>query len=139
MNKIQTFLYLNLYSLLLLSIGMILIGIPIYKISVFLCIPQIIISLIILINSARLFSSWDDKKKKIRILLSKNKKSIKEESFIIFMTAPCGRLLVKHVLKIIGKRDMYKTLKKYRVPLYVKVKNNCSDVETKIYINKDVI
>jgi hypothetical protein len=52
------------------------------------------------------------------------------------MSAPCSRLIVKSVLKDLGKKQMYKELLVYKEPLWVSIKNNFTPIETKIYINE---
>jgi hypothetical protein len=86
-----------------------------------------------------LFSTWDDKKRKIQILLKRNSKAFLPETFKVFMSAPCSRLIVKTVLKDLGKREMYKELLIYKEPLWVSIKNNFTPIETKIYINEDFV
>ena len=81
---------------------------PLYKVSFLLLIPQITVSILFLKPSAELFSTWKDKQKKYQILIGKNKKEFRPESFEIFMKAPCGRLLTKSVLKDLGYKDKYK-------------------------------
>lgn len=137
MTKLFKFLYLNTYSFLLLFLGMIILGLPLYKITVFLCIPQILISILTFENSFRLFSTWDDKKRKYWILLEKNKVVFKPCSFKLFMQQPCGRLLTKCVLKDLDKKQEYSSLLIYRESLFITCKNNFNPIKTKIFINED--
>ncbi len=111
--------------------------IPLFKVSKPLIIPQVLIALLFIKQAAQLFSTWKDKKIKYEILIGKNKNGFRSDSFKIFMQAPCGRLLVKAVLKDLGLKQEYKNLLVYREPLSVSIKNGCISQETKIYINED--
>ena len=137
MYKFFRFLYLNTYSFLLLFCGLFTVLIPLFRISKWLIIPQLIVSLFCLKQAAHLFLSWKDKKIKYEILMGKNKNEFRPDSFKIFMQAPCGRLLTKAVLKDLGLSNKYKELLIYKEPLIISIKNGCIKQETKIYINED--
>ena len=137
MYKFFRFLYLNTYSFLLLFCGIFTVLIPLFRISKWLIIPQLIVSLFCLKQAAHLFLSWKDKKIKYEILMGKNKNEFRPDSFKIFMQAPCGRLLTKAVLKDLGLSNKYKELLIYKEPLIISIKNGCIKQETKIYINED--
>lgn len=112
---------------------------PLFKVSKWLLIPQIILSLFFIKQAGNLFSTWKDKKIKYKILLERNKNEFRADTFKVFMQAPCGRLLTKSVLKDLGIQDKYKELLVYKDPFIVSMKKNClsSSQETKIYINED--
>ena len=137
MYKFFRFLYLNTYSFLLLLCGAITVLIPLYKISKWLIVPQVIRSLFCIKQAIGLFMTWKDKKTKYEILMGKNKNGFRPDSFKIFMQAPCGRLLTKVVLKDLGLSNKYNELLIYKEPLFISIKNGCIKQETKIYINKD--
>lgn len=69
----------------------------------------------------------------------KNHDGFSTESFKIYMKAPCGRLLVKTVLNDMNLKEKYKELLIYREPLLASLKNNWTPIETKIYINEEVL
>lgn len=139
MHKFSRFLYLNTYSFLLLFCGIIILLMPLFKVSKWLLIPQLILSLFFIKQAGNLFSTWKDKKIKYKILLERNKNEFRADTFKVFMQAPCGRLLTKSVLKDLGIQDKYKELFVYKDPFIVSMKKNClsSSQETKIYINED--
>lgn len=120
-------------------LGLVVLGIPLFKITVFLCIPQFIIATILLQNSYRLFSTWEDKKRKYALLMAKTKKGYSAETFKVFMKAPCGRILVKAVLNDIGLKHKYKELLKFKESLLILIKKNFATVETNIYINESFL
>ncbi len=99
-------------------------------------IPQIISSLACITQSAKLFSSWNDKKIKYEILIKKNQNEFRPNSFEIFMKAPCGRLLTKAVLKDLGIKNRYKELLIYKTPIFSA--ENCKVQETRIFINEEI-
>lgn len=116
------YLYLNFWGLLLISISLIfLITLFLIDYSYFIPIPIIFI-LICLYGGCSILKTWNDKKRKYNILISKNEKHFYPESFKEYMEAPCGRLLVKIVLKDLNKSDQYKILNKYRVSLLSQIK-----------------
>lgn len=114
MYKFFRFLYLNTYSFLLLLCGAITVLIPLYKISKWLIVPQVIGSLFCIKQAIGLFMTWKDKKTKYEILMGKNKNGFRPDSFKIFMQAPCGRLLTKVVLKDLGLSNKYNELLIYK-------------------------
>ena len=111
--------------------------IPLFKVSKPLIIPQVLIALLFIKQAAQLFSTWKDKKIKYEILIGKNKNGFRLDSFKIFMQAPCGRLLVKAVLKDLGLTARYSELLVYKESFPGSVKNGCVNQEAKIYINED--
>ena len=136
LHNIFRFVYLNTYSFLLMVCGIAVAAFPLRKVSMWLAIPQIIVSLVFFWHSAQLFSTWKDKKIKYGILLAKNKDGFRPETFKVFMQAPCGRLLVKSVLKDLEIKGKYKELFVYKEPFFVALKNGCKPVQTKIYIKE---
>lgn len=135
MCKFIRFAYLNTYSFLLLICGAILAVIPLYRISVVILLLQISSSLLLFYSSAKLFSTWKDKKIKYTVLLAKNKNGFKPESFKIFMQAPCGRLLTKAVLADLGLKNKYKELLAYKEPFFDSVKKGFKSTRTRIYMS----
>lgn len=136
-NTLQRFLYLNSYAFLLLFCGVCMGVLPIYKVSCWLIIPQIIIVLIFIKGAYSIFSSWDDKKRKYVVLMERNAKVFRADTFSEYMTAPCGRLLVKIVLADLDSSDKYKLLKKQRKPFIKELKENCTVKDVKVYTIED--
>lgn len=138
MNKTSRFIYLNTYSFLLLICGIATALVPLYQVSKLLVIPQVVICFICFKQSYRLFSTWGEKKRKYAVLMERNKKQFRPDTFEAYMQAPCGRLLTKAVLKDLGERDRYKELLVYRVPVLESLKHNCTTQRTRVYINEDL-
>ena len=116
------FVYLNAYAFLLFIIGVGIAFTPIYKSGHWwLVAAQVVTVFIILKGSVEIFKSWNDKKRKYHVLIERNAETLRPDTFSEYMKAPCGRLLVKIVLKDLGKQDEYKNLKKYKEPFIKKL------------------
>jgi hypothetical protein len=77
---------------------------PLYKITIWTLAGQIPVSLYLFKISFDLFSTYEDKLKKIDILIGKNNKEFRADTFKIFMQAPCSRLIVKYTLNQINRK-----------------------------------
>lgn len=134
---LSRFLYLNTYAFLLLVGGIGILFIPLYKINKWLFIIQIVITFVCWKNSLRIFRSWNDKKRKYKILMQRNCDCFRPDTFCEYMQAPCGRLLVKIVLNDLNLSHEYNTLKKLKQPFITTLKNSCKSQKTIVYINKN--
>jgi hypothetical protein len=111
------FVYLNAYAFLLLFLGVGIAFIPIYRFGQWwLVAVQAVAVFFILKGSVEIFRSWNDKKRKYHVLIERNAETIRHDTFSEYMTAPCGRLLVKIVLKDLDKQNEYKKLTKAHKP-----------------------
>ena len=130
MKSILRYVYLNMYGLLLLFLGLVLLfTIPTLNLSVLLFVFKCIVVAYFLFCGIRILASWSEKKKHYGQLISINKNRIKDESFESFMQTPCGRLLTKSVLRELNKRDYYPILKaKYVLTIRASI-NNCRHPE----------
>ena len=106
------FLYLNLYGIILIVLGVVVMAIPALKMSVLLFIGEIVVSIFLLYKGIYIISQWGEKKRHYTQLISINKRRIKDESFESFIGTPCGRLLTRAVLHDLGKQDYYPILRK---------------------------
>ena len=136
-NTTVRFLYLNTYAFLLLLIGGGIMSISLYVINTPLLIAQITLTLICFKGAFSIFNSWTDKKIKYEILMNRNKYNFRRDTFKEFMTAPCGRLLVKVVLSDLDKTHKYKELTIYRQSIIKEIKNCTKPRRTKIKIHSD--
>ncbi|MEE1001333.1 MAG: hypothetical protein U0L37_05195 [Bacteroidales bacterium] len=139
-NNIETlarFLYLNTYAFLLLFIGVGIGVLPLFEISRWLLIPQIGIVVICLKGTYSIFSSWEDKKRKYHILIERNSKEFREDTFSEYMEAPCGRLLTKTVLKDLNQSDKYRILKINQKSYFAQLEKTCRRTKVKVYTSKD--
>ena len=69
--------------------------------------------------------------------MERNAKVFRPDTFSEYMTAPCGRLLVKIVLDDLDSPDKYKLLKMQRKPFIKELKENCTVKEVKVYTIED--
>jgi hypothetical protein len=134
-NRTPRFLYLNIYSFLVVTTGILVLLLPLYKITVWTLAGQIPVSFYFFKISFDLFSTYEDKLKKIDILIGKNKKEFRPDTFTVFMQAPCSRLIVKYTLSQINKKAEYKYLLKMKKSII----ENCKLVDTVIYINEETV
>jgi hypothetical protein len=107
--------------------------------SKWILVVQAIITIKLFTIAGKLFSTWEDKIKKMDILLKRNKNEFRPDTFEVYMQAPCGRLMVHQVLRDLHKQGEYKSLLKPQKPLLERLKNNCMPVKTAVYINKDFV
>lgn len=136
-ETLSRFLYLNSYAFLLFFLGVGIGVLPIYKVSYWLVIIQVIVILVLFKGSYSIFSTWDDKKRKYVVLMERNGKDFRADTFSEYMKAPCGRLLTKIVLADLGQSDKYKLLKSQRMPFFKELKDNCKTKEVKVYTIED--
>jgi hypothetical protein len=100
---------------------------------------QGIVAVNLFVIAGTLFSTWESKKREIELLTTRNQNEFRPDTFTVFMQAPCGRLIVREVLRDLNKRDEYKSLLKLRKPLLKRLRDNCTPTKTVIYINKDFL
>jgi hypothetical protein len=137
--KLFRFLYLNSYALLLIILGAGVLLIPLFKISPWFLALQIPGAVKILAFSLGLFSTWPEKKRMMVLLINKNKREFRPESFKIYMQSPCSRLLVKSVLLELDKKRNYRELLIYKPSLLAEIRKNLAPVKTSVYINADYL
>ena len=73
----------------------------------------------------------------VRILVDRNKNEFHPASFEPYMKAPCGRLVVRLVLRRINRESEFKNLKRYKLSLKKTIVENCTTTETKITYGED--
>lgn len=129
------FIYLNAYAFLLIIMGTGIALVPLYRISPWLAVLQAIPALACVINGLKIFRSWKDKGRKYRILMERNSESFRPDSFTEYMQAPCGRLLVRIVLKDLGKSDRYRSLLVLKKPVMDSLRSGCTPQRTIVYID----
>lgn len=74
--------------------------------------PFAILGFIPLKEGLRIHSTTPAKLKSFAVLLGKNRRELRPESFRIFLKAPCGRIIVREVLGELGKKQEYSQIKK---------------------------
>ncbi|MDR0563270.1 MAG: hypothetical protein LBG73_11370 [Spirochaetaceae bacterium] len=137
MGNALRFLYLNLYSFLIACAGILTLIAPFYRISRWTLVIQGVAALKLFTVAGKLFSAWKYKKLKMDILIKRNQDEFRPDTFTVFMQSPCGRLMVRQVLRDLHKPDEYKSLLNLQKPLLERLRNNCTPAKTVIYINED--
>ena len=133
------FMYLNAYAFLLLMVGVGIALIPVWKAGGWWVLLQAIPVLFCWRVAWRIFSTWEDKKRKYNLLMERNKKEFRADTFTEYMQAPCGKLLTKVVLRDMGHPEKYKELKKLQLPLLERLRKECKPQKTTIYVNKEFL
>ena len=136
-KDVLRFLFINIYSFLLILAGILTLITPFYHISKWALVVQSIVSLKLFMISGRLFLTWNNKKREIDLLVKRNINEFRPDTFEVFMQAPCGRLVVYEALKELNMQRDYKTLLKLQKPLLERLRNNCRPTKTVIYINEE--
>ena len=129
------FLYLNLWAFFLLFSGIALAVIPLYRLGVVAVIIQVAIVLFGERGAVNIFNTWSDKKRKYNVLIERNRVEFRQDTFGEYMDAPCGRLLVKIVLRDLGLSDCYKPMRKAHNGFWACKKENFRRQNVSVYIN----
>jgi len=131
------FLYLNIYSFLIVCAGILVLVAPFYSITKWTLIIQSIVAIKLFLISGKLFSTWDAKKREIDLLVKRNKNEFRPDTFEVYMQAPCGRLVVCEALRELNNQEKYKLLLNLKKPLRERLKNSCTPSKTVIFINEE--
>ena len=110
-KKIIQFIYLNTYAFILLGLGILFFFIPLYKLILPPWFGQVIVILICFIYSIGLFSQYRRRLRVLALLLHRNRKEFRPDTFRLVMQKFCGRLLAKEALRKLGQINEYKELK----------------------------
>jgi len=134
---VSRFLYLNIYSFLIVCAGILTLLLPFWLITKWILVAQGIAAVYLFSISGKLFSTWGAKKREIDLLVKRNKNGFRPDTFDIYMQAPCGRLVAREALRELNMRGEYKTLLKLQKPLLERLRNNCTPTKTVIFINEE--
>jgi len=138
-NTVSRFLYLNIYAFLLVFAGILTVATPFYVFGRWIILVQVMVAVMFFAAAGTLFSAWEHKKREMALLTKKNQKKFRPDTFAVFMEAPCGRLIVRQVLRDLNMPDEYESLVKLRGPLMKRLRNNCTSTKTEIYINEEFL
>lgn len=131
------FIYLNGYAWLLLCVGAGVAVAPCYEVSYWLVALQAAVVLPCLRGAYSILRGWGDKKRKYRVLMERNAPELRPDTFTEFMQAPCGKLLVRLVLKDLGREDAYASLALLEEPWPARLRESCQRQKTTIRMNED--
>jgi hypothetical protein len=101
------FLYINIFAILLISLSIIIFSIPQ---EIFLIILKYFFVLLFMVSGIGIFFQWKLKNRKLKILIARNKKEIRLDTFEQFKETPCGWLVADVGLRELRKIEHYKSL-----------------------------
>ena len=104
------FLYLNIYAFILLFGGIGFLSFSFLVTSWWLICIFVLLFLECEREACRIFHSWQSKKRVYDILMRRNTPQLVPQSFKEYICAPCGRLMVRLVLKDLGCPDRFPEL-----------------------------
>ncbi len=116
-HNLWRYIYLNSYGLLFILGSAVSLLIPLWSISKWWIILQICVAIFCFSFGTHLLSMWNDKIRQYNTLLARNKKEFRPDSFAIYMDYPCGRKIVRAVLRDLKKSSEYKNLLMYKPSL----------------------
>jgi len=131
------FLYLNFYAFLLLFIGAGVVAVPLYMFDEWWLVLQFVLLGVCWKSAFGILGSWSDKKRKYALLMQRNAVELRSDTFTEYMQAPCGRLLVKIVLRDLGRADEYRMLRKLQKPFRQRLESGCKPQKTVVYYHND--
>lgn len=133
------FLYLNIYSFLIILAGIVVLLLPFYRIFIWILIVQALAAIKLFMISGRLFSTLPEKKRMLALLVKKNSKGLRPDTFQMYMKAPCSRLVVRAALADLKQKKHYHELLRYKPSFIESIKEGMAPVKTTIYINEDAL
>lgn len=69
------FLYLDFYAWLLIALACVAVLVPLWRVSLWFWVLQVIVALVCLKAATGILSAWGDKKKKYAILMERNRRT----------------------------------------------------------------
>lgn len=133
------FLYLNFYAWLLIALACVAVLVPLWRVSLWFWVPQAIVAGVCLKAATGILTAWGDKKKKYAILMERNRREIRPDTFAVYAKAPCGRLLIRVVLADLHASHRYRSVIRAlpRQTLRRRFSEACTRRTTTVYINPD--
>lgn len=129
------FMYLNFWAffLLLCAVGLALA--PVWRLGAVAVAVQVVVVLALAKGSLNIFNTWGDKKRKYAVLVVRNGNGIRPETFGEYLDAPCGRLLVRIVLRDLGEERRYREIRKTRKGFWRLDRNACRGQRVVVRVN----
>lgn len=134
-SRVRFWIEINTYALLLdaLALSALLAAVSLLRTWLVLAVILTIGAIFLAYGGLGVHSTYREKCRMFSVLLRRNRKGMRMESFKDYMSVPCHRMVVRMVLKRIGEGASYSTVKKaYYVPPW---KNRFSN-ETVVRIYK---
>ena len=105
--KFFRFLYLNTYVFVLLALAVLIFLLPI---GIFVVVMKYLCVLMCAAGAVGIFSQWKAKTGKIPILVQRNRKKIRPDTFADLQRTLCGRLVTSLALRDLRKTEAYRAL-----------------------------
>ena len=111
--RFKFWMIVNVYALLLdiIALMMFLIAVSLFRISLVSCILLVSMGAFLLYGAIGIHGTYGEKKRIYTILLRKNIKAYRMESFKDFLSVPCHRVVVRLVLNKLSLNSEYKKIK----------------------------
>lgn len=135
-STFRRYVYINIYAFLIIIMGIGIIFLPLSAFNYYLISLQILLFLICLKAAASILNKWKSKKRRYKKLIDENLVCFNPDSFKEYMKAPCGRLLVKVVLKDLDEEEQYNRLKDTKISWIKTLKSSFKVTKTIIYKNE---
>jgi hypothetical protein len=132
-------LYFNIYSFLVVLAGIAVLLLPFYRIFIWLLVIQILAAIKLFMIAGRLFSTFPEKKRMLALLVKRNARELRPETFQMYMKAPCSRLVARAALSDLKQKKQYPVLLKYKTPIGALLRESIIPVKTTIYINEELL
>jgi len=115
--KLMRFLYVNFYSLLLVILGVVFFVLPKDYFYVFF---KVMVSVWCVSGGIALMFQWRKKKRKIEILVARNRNRLRPDTFRSIGGTLCGQQMVGLALQDLRKTENYRALSNAEWDLQVK-------------------
>jgi len=107
--KFFRFLYVNFFALLLMALGVVIFFV---SQELFYIIFKIMLSVWCVAGGFALITQWKAKKRKIELLVARNMKQIRPDTFRTISKTLCGQQMVGMALSDLKKTENYRNLSK---------------------------
>jgi len=99
------FLYINIFAFLLIGFSAVIFFLPL---EVFFIIFKFLCVILTAAGGIGIFSQWKSKNRKLKILIARNTKQLRLDTFEDLKESPCGRVIADIVLRELRKSENYK-------------------------------
>jgi hypothetical protein len=99
--------FLNIYSFFLIGLGITAFLIPT---DIFMLIFKYLVVIWCIVGACTILSKYNVRKRQLAILVKRNKKEIRPDTFKVYLKTPCGQLLVNMAINNLRKTENYANL-----------------------------
>ena len=102
--RVLRFLYLNIFAFVLAGVA---VGVFLLPLDIFLKALKLLVVFLLAASAVRLFAQLKSKEKKLRILVARNMKEIRFDTFKQLSQTLCGNLMINTALGDLRKTENY--------------------------------